>query len=181
MSKEMREQIDIIKNWKLFLNENTTNHSERYNLLIKRYYQYREKDITIDTKFKKEINNVLFFNISDFLIKYHFKTTQKEYMNNIKEVHDFVDNFVNDNKTSIFAGELFPSKNYPANDCNTFNVKNLHLIKNRLYGDVIFIDTELGKLSYYITKNKLMNANFHIIGEFEGFTKLIGIKGFMIN
>lgn len=168
-----------MKKFKQFVNEDIQNHSDRYNLLIKKYDYYKEKDSTIDTKFKRELNDVLLFDISNFMIKFNFNTT-KDYQNIVKQTHDFVSKFIENNQNKLFVGELFPSSTYPANDCNTFNVKNLRLKVNRLYGDVIFVDDELGRLSYYIIKNKLMNTNFQIMGKFEGFPKLVNINGFMI-
>jgi len=179
MSEDIRKMIDKVKNFKQFVNEDIQNHSERYNFLIKKYNYYKEKDSTIDTKFKKEVNGVLLFDISDFMIKFNFNTT-KDYRNIVKQTHDFVFDFIKNNQNKLFVGELFPSSTYVANDCNTFNVKNIQLKVNRLYGDVIFVDNELGRLSYYIIKNKLMNAKFQIMGEFEGFTNLVNINGFMI-
>lgn len=171
MSEDVRKMIDNIKN--------VTNHSERYNLLLKKYYSYKEQDMRIDTKFNDTLNNVLFFDIPNFLTKFNFSKV-KDYNYDVKYNHNFVENYVSGNVNNILEGDLFPSSTYPANDCMSFEVKNISLKNNKLFGNVIFNNNELGKLSYYIIKNKLMNANFQIKGEFENFTKLININGFMI-
>ena len=98
MSKEMREQIDRIKNWKQFLNENTTNNLQ--NIIIKIGEKYSKEhnktpqqlnsgdceDIAYDvieliggeTSNTYIIDDGWFWNID---IKSKYKTASNEYWN----------------------------------------------------------------------------------------------------
>jgi hypothetical protein len=109
MSKEMREQIDRVKNWKQFLNENKYSENEVVSFINKKMLEdKKEYKGHIPTKYNKgsewsdfgwlvdEILNFLnnewttSYILREFSDKYDFETLKEIVRNNFKQEYEYV-------------------------------------------------------------------------------------------
>ena len=109
MSKEMREQIDRVKNWKQFLNENKYPENEVVSFINKKMLEdKKEYRGHIPTKYNKgsewsdfgwlvdEILNFLnnecttSYILREFSVKYDFETLKEIVRNNFKQEYEYV-------------------------------------------------------------------------------------------
>jgi len=147
MSKEMREQIERVKNWKQLLNENIENHTDKYKNLIKRYEQVKNQYPNIDSDFNRNTERKILINFKGY----------GSYINtDLIKSEPTIFSFLENNK--IIYGELFSPKNEnTTKDCIACKIENLEYTDGKIIGDVTFIDSEIGRLAQFLMKkNKHM-------------------------
>jgi len=147
MSKEMREQIDRIKNFKQFMNENNEIHTDKYKNLIKRYENVKNQYPNIDIDFNSNTERKILINFKGY----------GAYINiDLMKSEPIILSFLEKNK--IVYSELFSPKNENiTKDCIACKIENLEYIDGKIIGDVTFIDNEIGRLAQFLMKkNKHM-------------------------